>query len=582
MKKLLLFIVLLISTTAFTQVPQLRLSPNVVTGDINGGTIEKGDTIQVSLLYTAVPGVPLRSFYLDFQHQITAINYIGMVFPAAGAQGSAIPAGATTSTLNNYSPGYYWLDNQYNNSEDGLTNANYSSYGFTSGGNKAINRLWAISSGDLVTGKLCDLRFKVEQVAAGFAYDSIYYNFVQGFTGSGGGNVVNVKMPKPNSSWVDVAATSNALVNGELKINSLLTGNYRPQILFADSATGIIRATVTPSSNGTFTLGSQLLPNTPYKVLLNVITDSLPAILSKAITVSDYTSAATEFIKQNLDGTFSNSNIASGIGFMAADVNDNKRFDADDVTALFAQAVGADTIFTAQPGQTLFNVPAFLTSTYDTLSIAGWKALTDKYTINFRTSDVAKPLSISYLIPGDINRSHSSLRTQGQGVTTYGANPTENVTTFSTAVMSTNTTTEEVPAIDVNLNNLTVTSNNIEIPFNIDTKGQNVSALQFEIVYDVTKVKFEEIKSEVPNTWFVFVNPKEGVLRFGAIDREVKTPINGTSAPFKLKFSSIGNGVDLNTRIKITGNLDASDNKGNQLGINLNTTTIKLTGYNNF
>jgi hypothetical protein len=28
--------------------------------------------------------------------------------------------------------------------------------------------------------------------------------------------------------------------------------------------------------------------------------------------------------------------------------------------------------------------------------------------------------------------------------------------------------------------------------------------------------------------------------------------------------------------------MDASDNKGNQLGIDLNTTTIKLTGYNKF
>jgi hypothetical protein len=28
--------------------------------------------------------------------------------------------------------------------------------------------------------------------------------------------------------------------------------------------------------------------------------------------------------------------------------------------------------------------------------------------------------------------------------------------------------------------------------------------------------------------------------------------------------------------------MDASDAKGNQLGINLNTSQIKLTGYNNF
>jgi hypothetical protein len=145
-----------------------------------------------------------------------------------------------------------------------------------------------------------------------------------------------------------------------------------------------------------------------------------------------------------------------------------------------------------------------------------------------------------------------------------------------------NTTNVNLPSIDVSLNNLTVTSNNIEIPFNIDTKGNNVSALQFEIVYDATKVKFEDIKSEVPNTWFVFANPRNGVLRFGAIDREMKTPIRGTSAPFKLRFSTLENGLDISTRIRVTSNLDASNNNGEQLAIKLSTNQIKLTGYNNF
>lgn len=565
---ILLLIAVLLSTLSFAQIPQLKISPNVITGDINGGTIEKGDTIQVSLFYTAAAGYNIRSFYLDFQHQITAINYIGMVFPAAGAQGSAIPAGATTSTQNNYYPGYYWIDNQSNNTEDGYLNSQYASYGYTQGGNKAINRLWAISSGDLVTGKLCDLRFRVEQVQAGFAYDSIYYNFVQGFSGSGGGNIQPVRMPRPNSAWVDVSATSNALVNGQIKLNSLLTTGYQPQVVFVDSLTGMVRAIVTPSSNGTFTLGSQLLPNTAYKVLLNVRSDSVPAILSRAITVSDYTAAATEFIKQNLNGTFSNSNIASGIGFLSADVNNNRVFDGGDVTALFAQAVGADTIFQAPQGQTLYNVPAFLSTTYDTLTAASWRNLTDIYTVNFRTSDVAKPLSISYLIQGDINRSHSSARTEANNITTYASMPINTVS--------------NIPNVDVTLNNLTVTSNTIEIPFTINTNNNKVSALQLELVYDPTKIKFEEIKSEVPNSWYVFVNTSEGKIRFGGIDKDVRSPILGTSAPFKLKFSSIGSGLDLNTRIKITSNLDASDDKGNQLGVNLNSTTIKLTGYNNF
>jgi hypothetical protein len=291
-------------------------------------------------------------------------------------------------------------------------------------------------------------------------------------------------------------------------------------------------------------------------------------MLNKAITVSDYTAAVSEFMKQNLDGTFTNSNIASGIGYLAADVNNNRTLDGGDVTALFAQAVGADTIFRPIAGQTLMNVPAFLSATYDSLSSTSWKAVTDKYTVNFRTSDVAKPLSVSYLVPGDINRSHSSLRTQAP-----------EVTTFSTFV---NTPNDNLPDVDVSLNNLTLTSDQFTIPVNINTNGANLSGLQFEFVYDPTKVKFESIKCDIP-TWIVFVNNHEGRIKFGAVDRELKTPYTGKDlTPFKLVFSTLKSGLDINSAIKITSNLDASDNKGNQLGVKLNTTTIKLTGYNNF
>ena len=580
MKKILVLLLAAITLSANAQIPELKLTPNVISGNINGGSIKKGDTIQVSLIYKAATGYPVRSFYLDFQHQITAINMIGIKFPTAGTQGSAIPAGATTSFQNQYYPGYYFNRNTTNTTESGQLNSNNASYLYTQNGNKAINRIWAVSSGNLVDGKLCDIQFRVEQVQAGFTYDSIYYNFAQAFSGNYGGTYYDVKMPKPNSAWVDVLATSNALINGELKVNGLTEG-YRPQVIIVDSATGIVKANILPSPNGIFTVSSELAPNTAYKAYVAIKSDSIPAILSKAITISDYTAAATEFVKQNLDGTFSNSNIASGVGFLAADVNNNKTFDGGDVTAIFAQAVGADTIFKAQTGQSMWNVPAFLTTTYDTLTINGWKSLTDVYTVNFKTSNVATDLKINYLIPGDINRSHSSPRTQAQNVTTYSTRDMV-INSITGAMSYVNTGNNNISAIDVNLNNLTVISNNIEIPFSIDTKGSNVSALQFEIVYDPAKVKFEEIKSEVPNTWFVFANPKNGVLRFGAIDKELKTPINGISAPFKLKFSSVEAGVDLNTRIKITQNIDASDNKGNQLGINLNTTNIKLTGYNNF
>ena len=577
MKKLLFFVTIfqIIVTFSYGQIPELKLVPNVVSTNIRGGVIKKGDTVQVSLVYKAEPSKPVRSFYLDFQHQITAINMLDLTF------GSALPQGAQGSYQNSYYPGYYLNRTAQNTTESGQQNSSYASYQYNQTSGKAINRIWVVSSQDLIDGTLCNIRFKVEQVAAGFAYDSIYYNFAQAFSGNYGGAFYDVKMPKPNSAWVDVSATSNALVTGEVKLNNNLTANYQPKVIFVDSLTSVVKATVAPSANGTFTLGSQLTPNTAYKVYLALNSDSVPAILNNAVTVSDYTAAATEFIKQNLDGTFTNSNIASGIGYLAADINNNRKLDGGDVTALFAQAVGADTIFAAQQGQTIVNIPAFLSDTYDGLTSTSWKDVADKYTVHFRTADTARVLNIKYLIPGDINRSHSSERTQAAGVTTYST-PTENVIkSFSTSSYI-NTATTPAQSIDVNLNNLTITSNEFTIPVGLDTKGGSISGLQFEFVYDPTKVKFESIKADMP-TWVVFVNNHNGRVKFGAVDKDVKTPYTGKDlVPFKLVFSTLQNGLDINSAIKVTTNMDASDMKGNQVGINLNSTTIRLTGYNNF
>jgi hypothetical protein len=142
-------------------------------------------------------------------------------------------------------------------------------------------------------------------------------------------------------------------------------------------------------------------------------------------------------------------------------------------------------------------------------------------------------------------------------------------------------TPNNVSSINVNLSNLTILSNNIEIPISIDTKGNNVGGLQFEFTFDPNKIKFEELLSSVPNTWYVFANSKSGKVKFGALDQS-KNPINGNNIPFKLKFSTIGNGIDILTSIKVSSTMDASDSEGKQLGINLNTTQIKLTGYKNF
>jgi len=565
MKKLLFLVTILniIVTLSYAQIPELVLRPTEQSVNIRGGAIRKGDTVALTLAYKNNSS-SARSFYLDFEHQITAINLIDIVFPTAGAQGSAIPTGGTATFQNTYYPGYTFVKNANNTTTDGLTNFSYAQYNFSNGGIKAINRIWVntASQTDLVDGDLAYLRFKVENIDAGFAYDSVYFNAAQSY-GSNYNGYNTVLMPKPRNSYITPIPSSNALISGQVNLGSIV-----PKIMIVDTTTKIVKAQVVPANDGTFFLGPELSPNTWYYAYATIPSDSIPSYLNKAVTVSDYTAAQNEFIKQNLDRTYTNVTMKSGASWIASDITMNKVFDGNDLTALFAQVTGADTVVTAMAGQTLYNIPMLAGNVYDTLTPAYWKEA-NLYGVLFKTSTQSQELKLKYLIPGDINRSHSSQVVKPDGT----------IQSFSTKSAAVNTP-NPVTSIDVSLNNITVTGNQFTVPVTIDAKGGKLSGMQFEFVYDPTKVKFESVTADVP-TWLVFATSGPGRVKFGAVDKDVKNPYIG-GVPFKLLFSTLQNGLDINSYIKVTTNMDASDMSGNQLAINLNTTTIKLTGYNNF
>ena len=239
---------------------------------------------------------------------------------------------------------------------------------------------------------------------------------------------------------------------------------------------------------------------------------------------------------------------------------------------------------------------SFITSpsnSWGAITKSNWKTITMPRTY-FRTGSLGTnaSLNLKYLLWGDVNRSHSSqVITSSNGVSTIKTNAIpslkSNIAFNETASAASNNgpyinTLVAYTSIDVNIPNITVTSDKFEIPVSVDTKGNKVTGLQLEFSYNPNLVKFEEMATAVPNGWYIFANTKEGVVKFGALDQNKQEPILGAVTPFKLKFSTIGSGVDVATSVKVSNIMDASDANGNQLGINLNTTTIKLTGYNNF
>jgi hypothetical protein len=484
-------------------------------------------------------------------------------------------------------PGYNYVTTQSNNVADGNLKYIYGQYSYTPNGPKSILRVylnWAIATGGLGKDTILKLHFKLKTTAPGYAWDAIKLNFAAAFNQNGSSGSTIMTTPLNNIIMLDPVATR--YINPTLMVNANVDAMSLHRVAFTDSVANTTYL-VDALSDGTIPVDqTRFSPNTVYHVRVLFNMDSIKDLSTAAVTVSDYTTAQAEFVTQNLDGTFRNQNIITGAGYFAADVNRNKLFDGGDLVKLFSQVTGVENLVTLPEsyvaGTDMYmSAPTFTDSTFNGLTQANWKNL-DKTYVRFKTDVIGKnlPLKLRFVIPGDINRSHSSQVLINNAIAT-NAVPSLKKSLAKTANLLINTP-QFVPSINVNLKNVTVTSNSIEIPVKIEAGEVSVSALQFEFAYDATKLKFESISNDLPNTWYTFVDNKDGKVKFGSIDKDIKNPVTGNIIPFKLKFSTLASGLDINSFIRVTPNMDASSKTGYQLGINLSTDVIKITGYNNF
>ena len=565
MKHLFTALLLCLPSTLMAQ-PALWWATNNVTTDVNGGAIVKDDTISIEVKLNPNMST-IRSVYFDFQHQKEAVQFLDV------QRGAAIPTAASFSYNNYYYPNCKFNRTAQNTTLVGYDNWMNSNYTCSSATvpHHAINRVMVnvASTANLDQATYIKVRFKIANVGAGFPYDSIYMNFAVGYDAAGA-TMTNTQNTGVKGVWIQLAPGANNLLSGLVKHGTNVSAGLQGMIRLSvtDTAAQPVEASSTlVGVTGAFGFAQQLQGNTWYRMRLMVPSDSIAALSRSSVTVSDYTMAVQEFITQNLDKTFKNQNIDKGIKYWAADANMNGQFDGGDVQKIFNAVSGLDTLLKAPAGcsgSCMVGIPAIRGEVYDTLGFTAWKTYANPSYVQLQTTNADQTVTLKYVLRGDVNLSHSSAVTQ------------------AAAFRMGNFVVPGASSIGVNLNNVIVTSNNITIPFNVDTKGLKLSGLQFEVKYDPTKVKFEKLEVNTPS-WISFVNDDKGVIRFGAFDRDIKNFMSGaTLVPFKLQFSSIQPGVDLNSSVQIFPTMDAADDKGNQVGINFNTTTIKLVGANFF
>lgn len=584
----LILAILLLSQIAKAQTIKLYFADDTTNTNLAGQVINKGDTFDVVVFADGNGNTSSRSLYFDFEFQNDAFEFVSINHTGTMGNGGIIPSGSQVTASHYLYPGYSFNKTATNNTSNGNTNYNFAQYNYTQGGNKTILRYylnWAVQSGGLGKDRLLVLRFKLRTTAPGFAWNPILMNFGASFNQNGTAGSTIMTTPLTNVIMLD--PTASKYVTASIETNNNLDPYSLTRVHFVDTLTnqGFF---VDALSNGSLPIDqTRLQPNKVYKVFASVNMDSMIELYKGAVTVSDYTTAQAEFVTQNLDGTFKNQSIVTGAGYYSADVNNNRVFDGGDLVRLYAQTVGVDSLAKLPPGYApgtdmYMSVPTFTDSTFNALNQNTWKNVTAPFVL-FKTQEIGKnlPLKLKYVLKGDINRSHSSQVIRGTNIVS-NAIPSLKKNLGSPKANLLINTPQTIPAIDVTIKSVTVVSNSVEIPVEIKTGAYSVSALQFEFIYDATKLKFESIASDLPNTWQTFVDNKNGRIKFGSLDRELKQSINGNLIPFKIKFSTLVPGTEINSAIRVSPVMDASSKTGYQLGINLNSDLIRLTGIKNF
>jgi hypothetical protein len=348
----------------------------------------------------------------------------------------------------------------------------------------------------------------------------------------------------------------NLTISGKIWFPSTMTTGLLPTIYCYEKNTGVLVSQTVPNIGGTYLL-KNIDENTKYKIEVKFPQDSLSNMRDYAVTISDAVKAYNEYVNTDVNQNYGHTYLKHGLGFLIGDINLNTKFDGGDPYGIYASVSGLKPIDTAK----LINV--FSKDEYDSLVLGSnqwvdWVTYSDRGKYIYDSVGTTNlTLDIKYFILGDVDRTHSSPVFVG--------------------------TTEIFAAIykgqyNVEIPDVYSVGQPMYVPFNINTNGDNNNGLQFEVKYDVTKVNFEEIVSNLQGPWLQYVTHDnvKGIVRFGAMNNQKNGSLQGLATPFKLKFSAKVTTDDIKTDVVVRKLMDASDKEGDHFNIVLTSQRVVM------
>jgi hypothetical protein len=526
MKKTLLGLLLLISgINGYSQTPEIGHFQQLA-------SVRRGDTLDVAWYYKPASGVDIRGFQVDWQFKKTLFTYLSTTVDAT--------VNGNTPVVDYKSWDGYKYDSYSNGNYNYVTNTDWTI---------ARNYL-VLSNGSSVSsnGYIIHNKYKINNVAPNYVSDSVTVNWARMIKLDGtsiGDNVAVLQYKK-----MAVKLLGNLTISGKVHLPGTMTGIV-PTINCYDFVTNQLISSTTPNpSTGNYTL-INIDENKRYKIELKFPQDSLALIRDRAVTITDAVKTFNEFTSTDVAQVYGRQFLRHPLSYLIGDVNFTGTLDGGDPYGIYASVSGLRPIDLTK----LINV--FKKDEYDSLVIgnSGWSSWSTYSNRGiFVTDSVGLTnlnLDLKYFILGDVDRTHSSPVFDAGGSEILAANFIGN--------------------LNVEIPNQYVVGQPFNVPFKIQTNGLQNTGLQFEMTYDLNKVKFEGIQSNLGGPWLQYVNhdPQKGIVRFGGMNNQKTGALIGAVTPFNLKFTSINPNEDISTSVYVRKLMDASNSNGDHFNITL-------------
>ena len=536
MRKFLIGSILMLSSyLGFSQTPEIGHFQQLA-------TVKRGDTLDVAWYYKPAAGTDVRTFQVDWQFKKTLFTYLTTTVDNAVSSNSPVV---------NYQT---WDGYKYSSYSNGV-------YNYVTDADWTVGRNYLIlSNGSTVSsnGYIIHNKFKINNVGPNYVADTITLNWARMFKVDGttiGDNVANLSYKK-----MAIKLLGNLTISGKVFLPTSVTSTGMiPTINCYDNSTNTLVSSTTPdASTGNYTL-INIDENKRYRIELKFPTDSLATLRDRAVTITDAVKAYNEYSFTDVNQTYGRQYLKHGLSYLIGDINLSGALDGGDPYGIYASVSGLRPIDVTK----LINV--FKKNEYDSLVLGAnqwttWASYSNRgisVTDSVTTSNLT--LDLKFFILGDVDRTHSSpvYNAQNQEVTAAIFGGRYNVT---------------IP-------NSYAVGQPMYVPFNVSTNGGFNNGIQFEMKYDVTKVKFEEIVSNIQGPWLQYVTHDEqnGIVRFGGMNNQKSGSLQGEVTPFKLKFSPKVAGDDISTYVYVRKLMDASDANGDHFNIALSSDRVLLT-----